>query len=87
LFDFAYYCIICGHYNDDGDCLNKICFDCEDTPEAKRKYELIELKKELSDLEKNVSFMDVSAMDLMIFSRKLIKKLEELETEKGREKK
>jgi hypothetical protein len=41
LFDFAYYCIICGHYSDDGDCFNKICFDCENTPEAEKIYKAI----------------------------------------------
>jgi hypothetical protein len=46
LFDFAYYCIICGHYNDDGDTQNKICFDCEESPEAKKIYKLLKEERE-----------------------------------------
>jgi hypothetical protein len=38
LFDFSYYCIFCGHYSDDGDTLNKICFECEETEAAQEFY-------------------------------------------------
>jgi hypothetical protein len=38
MYDFAFYCIFCGHYSDDGDTLNKICFECEDTEAAQEFY-------------------------------------------------
>jgi hypothetical protein len=41
MFDFAYYCKVCGGYSDDGDTLNKICLDCEDTPAAQEIYKAL----------------------------------------------
>jgi hypothetical protein len=37
--EWVYQCRICkSNYNDDGDIINKICVECEDTPEAEEIY-------------------------------------------------
>jgi hypothetical protein len=75
MFDFAYYCIFCGHYSDDGDTLNKICFECEETEAAQEFYKKIKAAAATKGIQnKNLTLQDYKTILNKKFGKEAYKK-------------